>query len=575
MMHRRDFLSRGGLALPAVGASFARPASAMPVPGVPPAVVNVRDHGATGDGRTLDTRALQAAIEACGAGGGGTVYLPSGTYLSSTLVLKSNMTLHLESGAVLLGSTDLADFPSTRPAYRSYIDGYTERSLIYAERLENIAVVGRGAIDGQGGSFPRRDQPSKERPYMMRIVECRNVTVRDVTLRNSPMWVQHYLACENVTIDGITVLSRDVNLNNDGVDVDSCSGVRISNCWIDTGDDCIVLKSTSPRPCQDVAVTNCVLSSKSNAFKCGTESTGGFRNIAVSNCVMRDTRLSGIALEIVDGGHMNTIAVSNVVMQDVANPVFIRLGNRARPYREGIPKPGVGTLRNVQIRGIHATGVGNWVEQPSDWDHRQTFDPRIGCSITGLPGHVVENVSLTDVRLAFRGGGRPADADREIPDQPAKYPDYHMFGITPAYGFFCRHVRGLKLRDVQLAFEEPDGRPALFCDDVEDLRVAGLEAQLAPDARAVIWLREVRDAFIHGNAPTSHARALAYLAGEGTRDVTLLGNALSRSTRPFLAAPEVRKDGVRAAEAGGVSEPPARRADKRSAGDRRGRSPRG
>jgi polygalacturonase len=283
------------------------------------------------NGREFDTKAIQAAIDACAAAGGGVVYFPPGRYHSGGLILKSHVHLYLEAGATLLGSVHLEDYPKTIPKIRSYTDNYTERSLIYGEELDNVGLHGPGTIDGRGGAFKG---PYKVRPYLIRLVSCRNVAVTELTIRDSPMWVQHYLACDDVLIHGITVHSR-ANANNDGIDIDCCQRVVISDSNISSGDDAIVLKSTSSRPTRNVAITNCVLSSHCNAFKLGTESNGGFEDITLSNCTMYDTRLSGLAIEMVDGGLLDGVNISNITMRDVKSVLFIRLGDRGRPFEAG------------------------------------------------------------------------------------------------------------------------------------------------------------------------------------------------------------------------------------------------
>ena len=413
-------------------------------------VFDVREHGAAADGSTLATKSIQRAVDACAAAGGGSVYFPPGRYLSGTIFLKSGVALDLEAGAVLLGSKNLADYPETIQSFRSYTDVYTRKSLIYAEKVENIAIRGRGRIDGQGAAFKG---PYLVRPYMIRVIECRNILVEDVTIVDSPMWVQHYLACDDVVIRGIKVYSN-VNSNNDGIDIDCSQRVRISDCDINSGDDAIVLKATANRPCRDVVVTNCTLKTHCNALKLGTESNGGFQNIAVSNCTIFDTRLSGIAVEMVDGGALDRVTFSNIVMTNVGAPIFVRLGNRARPFLENGPKPGMGSLRNVVISNVQATGAG-----------------KVGCSITGLVGHPAEDITLDNIRLSFVGGGTAADAQRKIEEVAEKYPEFAMFGTLPAYGFYCRHVRNLTLRNVETRFESPDQRPGLVTDDVAGLRV--------------------------------------------------------------------------------------------------------
>ena len=285
---------------------------------------SVRDYGAEGNGKSLDTKAIQKTIDACSKAGGGTVYFPAGTYLSGTIFFKNNISLYLDAGATLLGSTDDADYPVTICEYRSYTDNYTEKSLIYAEKVKNISILGRGTIDGQGEAFKQRrskENPYKLRPYMIRMIQCQDVTIRDVTIVNSPMWVQHYLACDDVLIDGITVDSF-VAGNNDGIDIDSCHKVRISNCDIFSGDDAIVLKATSDRACENITVTNCVLSTHCNAFKLGTESNGGFKNITFSNSTIYDTRLAAIALEMVDGGVLQRVNINNISISNSGTAIF-------------------------------------------------------------------------------------------------------------------------------------------------------------------------------------------------------------------------------------------------------------
>ena len=404
------------------------------------------DFGAVGDGSTMNTKALQSAIDACAKRGGGTVRIPAGRFLSGTLFVKSGVHLQLDAGAVLLGSPRLDDYPVMPGGFRGYTDIYTDKSLLYAENAENIGIGGAGCIDGQGKSFKG---PYKVRPYLMRFVSCRGIKMRDVTIRNSPMWVQHYLNCEDVHIHGITVNSH-VNENNDGIDIDCCRRVRISDCDISSGDDAIVLKSTADVVCRDVAISNCVLSSDCSAFKLGTESNGGFENIAFSNCAIYDTRLAAIALEMVDGGRLDGVSVSNIVMNRVGAPIFLRLGNRARPFQEGGPAPGMGTFRNVQITNIQAVGAG-----------------QRGCAISGIPGHRIEDVTIENIRIEFEGGGSAEDAKRIIPEYPARYPEYSMFGQLPAYGFYVRHARGVRFRNLNLTSVKPDARPAIVKDDVE------------------------------------------------------------------------------------------------------------
>ena len=342
-------------------------------------VCSVCDHGAIGDGKTLSTAAIQKTIDTAASQGGGTVQFPPGRYLSGTLWMKSGVTLQLDAGATLLGSTDPKDYPEKLPKIRSYTDQYVRQALIAGEDLERIAICGRGTVNGQGAAFHWKEY--RNRPYIIRFVNCRDVLTEGVTLQNSAMWMQHYLACDRVRLRGVRVFNH-VSYNNDGLDIDACHDVCVSECMFDSDDDALCLKSTLDRACENVTVSNCVLSSHCNALKMGTESHGGFQNIAITNCTIRSPQhsqalsgraagMGGIALEIVNGGAMDRVTISNVAIQGVLVPVFVRLGNRARPFVPGRPKPPVGTLRNLQHqqRGRDRR-IGNRL-----FDHRPARQP--------------------------------------------------------------------------------------------------------------------------------------------------------------------------------------------------------
>lgn len=489
-------------------------------------VYNVRSYGAVGDGKILDTQAIQRAIDACAAAGGGEVRLEGGVFLSGTIRLKSNVALDVAAGAVLRASRDINDYPSITPQiFYLYRQRFT-KYLIYAERAENITVAGRGTIDGQGRHFPAKPGDDGGRPYILRFSECKNVQVRNVTFLDSARWLSHYLACENVVVDGITI-NNPIRENRDGIDVDSCDKVRISNCLIQSGDDAIVLKATAERPCRHVAITNCVLSSKASALKLGTESNGGFSDVTISNCTIYDTGYSGIALEMVDGGVFDRVNVSNIVMRNVQVAIFIRLGNRARPM-PGQEPPGMGRMRNVLVSNVQADEVG-----PT------------GCSITGIPGFPVENVTLANVRLRFRGGGLAQPESRLVPEREASYPSGKMFGALPAYGLFCRHVSNLRLDNLDLEFEEDDQRPAIVADDVCGLDLSGLRANLSPAAGSMLRLKDVQGALIHGCQFREPVGTLLRVTGERCRDIVLAGNDLCGVKRPLDKADDVPADAVR------------------------------
>jgi polygalacturonase len=288
--------------------------------------------------------------------------------------------------------------------------------------------------------------------------------------------------------------------------------VRVANCNINAIDDGICLKATTDRPCRYVTVTNCVVRSLCNGIKCGTESNGGFQDITVSNCAIYDTPLAGIALEMVDGGAFERVVVSGITMKNVPGGIFIRLGNRARPITPQGDPPKIGSMKDILIRDVQATGVS-----------------AVGCSITGQPGHPVRNITLSNIRVTYAGGGTADSVKRNVPEQSANYPEYGMFGQLPAYGFYVRHAENVRMQHVDLAFEKDDPRPAIFCDDLRDLDLQDVNAQVTAAAPAYFLLRNVTDALVHDCRPSSGEVPFVQLEGSQTERIRLWNNDLSRT----------------------------------------------
>jgi hypothetical protein len=495
---------------------------------------NVTDHGVNGNGVTINTKNIQKVIDECAAKGGGTIFFPTGKYISGTIFFRSNITLYLDAGAELLGNTDLADYPSTIPALRSYTDQYTERSLIYAEKLDHISIIGQGTINGQGDKFPIRTQPLKVRPFIIRMIECTNIRLKDVTLKNGAMWTQHYLACENLFIDNIHVDSRAYNVNNDGIDLDGCSRVMISNSYFITEDDAITFKSTLPRPCKNITISNCIVSSLCNAFKWGTESVGGFENITITNCVIFNTRYSGIALESIDGGKIKNINISNIVMDNVSAPIFIRLGSRMRPYIKDDIKREIGTIENVNISNIFVTGAGGFTNDmlsPMYLKAKAFANPLpIGSSILGIPGHSVKNVIIKDITIDHKGGG--TKMGNTVPENENIYPDYDHFGDFPSYAFYCRHVDGLKFENVKVTYRAPEPRPAIWLDDVTNVSINSLDAQYEKGTDALIVAERSHRLLVTNCNYFDPLKALVNFVNRSSGAV-LQHNTLERSSRPY------------------------------------------
>ena len=436
----------------------------------------VTDFGAIGDGVTLNTTAIQSAIDACAEAGGGKVVLTAGTYLTGTVLMKSNVELHFAHNSTLLGSTRHKDYPlQPLPKYRSHKDqlgGFY--ALIYAEGVENISLTGSGTIDGQGKLQISRPNPVAGdidgRPRNILFISCKNILVEGIHLRNSGVWNQHYLNCEDVKIDKISVYNHS-NRNNDGIDIDGCCRVILSNSIIDSDDDGITLKSTGAAACEDIVITNCVVSSFCNAIKAGTESSGGFKNISISNCVVKPSRskeepffktpkigITGLSLIIVDGGTMEGITVSNLTIYGTMAPIYIRLGNRARRYTAGISEPKIGKVQNISISNVVAYGAGSW-----------------GSSITGIPGYPVKNISLNNIQLFTSGGVKESDFNKDVTEDEKGYPQPSVWENLPSSGLFIRHAKNISVTNLMLGTKETDVRVPIIVEDVSALQIKGTQ----------------------------------------------------------------------------------------------------
>jgi len=426
---------------------------------------NIVNYGAVNDTTKLSTAALQKAIDACSAAGGGRVVVPTGNYKIGTIILKSNVHMHLEQGATLYGSTDLKDYLPMKTDYVSLRTQTETIQLIFADKATNVVIDGFGTIDGRGRSFKKLSWNDEgiTRPHLLRFIQSSDITLRDITLKNSGCWMQHYLACDRVKIDGIKVFNRN-NYNNDALDLDGCHEVVVSNMFADSDDDAITLKSTSPRLCENIRIADCVVSSHCNAIKLGTETNGGFRNINISGIVVKPSYdqkekffgqwigSSAISLEIVDGGVLENVNVSDITIEGTESPIFVRLANRARGYKEGVPVTKVGKINGIHLSNIQIRNAGS-----------------MGCSITGIPGHEVENVWLNNITIHHKGGVTAADMakiNESIKDEKEKeYPEATMWGNLPAKGFFVRHARNIKFNNIEVITEQPDAREVIVIRD--------------------------------------------------------------------------------------------------------------
>lgn len=457
-MHRTNVLFLRCLIILCLVFFMAPPLAAVPK------LVDASNAGIVGDGVTKSTAAIQKAIDDCAAAGGGIVHFGAGRYLTGTIQLRTNVTLHLEKDAVILGSPDAADYRNLDP----FLDGAGEPmgySLIVAVGADHPCLEGSGTVDGQGVKVYHKQKPFLIRPFLVRWVRCTNVVMHDVHLANPGAWTLNFFQTKGAIVDNVTIRSRTEGLeNNDGINIDSSENIHVQHCDVYSGDDALVIKSTSATPSRDIIASDCKLSTRTNAIKLGTESYGGFENIRITNCQITNTQMAGIALYEVDGGKLQHVTISDVTMDGVTVPISIRLGGRLRTFRDGEKPRPLGALRDVTIRNVSAKNVGS-----------------IGMLINGIPGDPVEGLTLENVRLDLAGGGTARAAKVSLAENITAYPEYDMFGdVMPAYGIYARHVRGMTLKEVRMTHVRPDARPANVFIDVNG--VTGLDAASASKA---------------------------------------------------------------------------------------------
>ncbi|MBO9633012.1 MAG: polygalacturonase [Chitinophagaceae bacterium] len=474
--------------------------------------------GAKGDGVIDNTAFIQQAVDSCHLHGG-KVVIPPGKFLSGTIILKSFVILHISAGAILMAHTDLRKYPTLSAGIPFYGEDWAQQALLFASNAEQITLEGTGVIDGQGASFPvitdKKPDRYRNRPYLIWMAGCRHISVTGITLQNSAFWMQHFLGCEYLRLDGLNIWNHS-NRNNDMMDIDGCRYVTISNITGDSDDDGITLKSTSPLPAEHITITNCILSSHCNALKFGTESTGGFRNVTISNCIIKPSRktttiygkpagISGVSLEVVDGGLMQNISISDLVIEGVEVPLFVRLGNRGRKFRDTAATPPVGAIQNVHFSNITATGAGE-----------------TGCSIVGIPGSPVNGLTLSNIRISMCGGGTTADALQWPEEKEKDYPEGTMFGKLPAAGFFIRHAAGITISGLSVTTSQADQRSMLVLDDVQDWRIEAVYG-MQPVGQPLINIISGRNGVVNNNLMAIGAKEFIGISKEA-KNITYISN---------------------------------------------------
>jgi polygalacturonase len=512
---RRDFLKFAGVGL--AGATVG--SASLPAYGkdlVPSgSSFDVKSFGAKGDGKTIDTAAINKAIEAAATAGGGTVLLLSGTYLCYSIHLKSNVAVYLGPGATILAADTPAsggggyDPPehNSWDKYQDFGHSHWRNSLIWGEDIQNFSILGPGLIWGRGLS--RGDGDKALDPGIgnksISLKNCHNVILRDFSILHGGHFGILATGVDNLTIDNLMI-----DTNRDAIDVDCCRNVRISNCSVNSPwDDGICLKSSfglgHARSTDHVTITNCYVTggyeegtlldatykrigpdhkvSRNGRIKFGTESNGGFRNITISNCVIDDCR--GIALETVDGGLLEDVSISNITMRDLVDvPFFIRLGRRMRGP-EGTP---IGVLRRVNISNIVVSGAAS---------HQASL-------VLGIPGHPIEDLRISNMLVLHHGGGTKEDAGVQPPEIENAYPEPNRFGPMPVHGFFVRHAKNISMRDVEVRYEKDDDRPAILLNDVQGADFTHIKMQHAAGVPTFV-LKKVEDFNIYQTRPLADA----------------------------------------------------------------------
>ncbi|MGY6649752.1 glycoside hydrolase family 28 protein [Wenyingzhuangia sp. IMCC45574] len=446
---------------------------------------NVVEYGAVADGETVNTEAIQKAIDECSKAGGGTVVLEGGVFVSGTLLVKNNVNLQVKEGTTLLASLNPNDFPPVDP----FIDAtgqYRGQCFIGLVNVENAAITGKGTIDGQGELFTAKKIKQRvkklgikliepdltglvakskgyvnnniritNRPFLVRVVKSKNITLKDIHLTRPAAWTLHLFQTHHFEVDGIDIYSH-ANRNNDAIDIDSSTHGVIKNCTIDSGDDAICFKSTSPAPSSDVLVKDCKLKSNWGAIKFGTESMGDFKNITIQDCFIHDTTGGGIKMLSVDGANIDNVLIENIRMENVEMPIFIRLGERRLVYRNAARKP-VGSINNVTIRNVKA--VVRSLENCR-------IKPTTGFFFTGTPNHKIGHVTLENINITLPGGGTKEDASIVVPENETQYPEFTKLGATPAYGMFARHIEKLETKNIVFNLSSKEERKEVVLEDV-------------------------------------------------------------------------------------------------------------
>jgi polygalacturonase len=488
-------------------------------------IYNVRHYGAVGDGKTLDTAAIQAAVDACANDQGGTVLVPAGKFLVGSVELKSDVTLHLSPQARLLGSTNNAHY--TKGLERT---AYGGTAIVYANEAENVTVEGKGTIDGQGASF--RGRADADRPFPLLFNSCKNLTIRDCMVVDAAFWTTHFNGCDSVYIDRVRTHCRVIG-NNDGLHFDDCKHVQIANCQIECGDDACALFGSN----RDVTVTNCTFSTRWSVFRFGE---GVTENVTVSNCIIYDTFGCPIKMQVGKGTRLENFLFSNLLMTNVTGPVYIGLGAPPRSVEawwNWTPNPAEpdlpgGIVRNIVFDGIRATIAPAPDLKEYPWESPFPGESRSCINLTAVDGQFIEDISFSNIHITFPGGGTSEEAaNRQVMRTSGN--EYFQFGVLPASAFYARNVRGLRINNARFEQATPDNRPAMVFDHVEDVAVNGLSAQGNADPESLIRFTVTHQALMTACRVLTPCKVFLAVEGSDNSDITIAASDLSKAGKPL------------------------------------------
>jgi polygalacturonase len=457
---------------------------------------NISDYGAIGDFTTNNTKIIQSTIDLCSKAGGGTVIVPPGTYMSGALFLKNNVILNLVPGSELRAIPDLNAFPIKMPGTPSNFNIFFRRAFIFAENVNNIGITGQGIINGQGHANAFKQTTWKvpdryqNRPGLIRFVNCKNIRIENVKLINSAFWTLHFMASSDIVVHGISLISRTANFNNDGIDIDGCENVRISDCYINSLDDAISIKGTGNNPTKRIMINNCLLSSHCNAVRVGAENFAGFEDIHFSNCHIFNSS-NGITFQNIDGFKMKRISFKGIAMYEVGIPIYVITGRKIYPI--GVPEeeypcqPGKypASIEDLMFDNISGNNIGYYQGVGTGGD-TVTRIYRDAIILSGHKDAPLVRCSMNNINFHFNGGGSLDDNNVILPEVN-NLPN-PTFESTPAYGIITRNTNNLKMTNINLSYEEEDKRSAIIVENGMNTMLKNISIQSDGTLPGIKWI---------------------------------------------------------------------------------------